>query len=187
MDECYAHTIRISNYRIRDIQQLEKILQSGCLLSRKLQRQKGYKSIDNSVLTACFNGMDYISLCDLKMNHDGYSAYNMYTKKGLSLLLDRNLPIINPTIVNPGDYNYFNVKVFLGNNRFTDLIDEVQVKNNISLSHLKGMCLSLSRFKEFYNEQYIDYYLDYLKSVLDEYGYSVPIYNLDDKEKIKIK
>ena len=187
MDEYYAHTIRISNFRIRDFDNLEKIFQCGYLLSRRGQRQNGDKSIDNSILTALFNGMDYISLCDLKMSHDGNSAYNMYTRRGLSLLIDRNIQVIVPTKLPPYDYNYFNPRVFLGNKRFTDLIDEVQVKDSIDLSHLKGMCLSLSVFKSFYNEEYIEYYLKYLKELLDEYKHDVPLYNLDSREKIKIK
>lgn len=186
MDEYYAHTIRISNFKIRDFDNLEKILQTGYLLSRKKQRAIGYKSIDNNVLTALFNGMNYISLCDLKMNHDGNSAYDMYTKRGLSLLLDRDIPVIIPQVIDQNDYNYFNIQSFLGNKRYTNLIDEVQVKGSISLEHLKGMCLSLSVFSSFYKHDYQEDYLKYLNLLLEKYHYNVPIYNLDDKEIIKI-
>ena len=185
MNEYYAHTIRISNFKIRDFDNLEEILKTGYLLSRRCQRQLGNKSIDNSVLTALFNGMDYISLCDLKMNHDGNSAYNMYTKRGLSLLIDRNIPVIIPKVIDQSDYNYFNVSTFLSNKRYTNLVDEVQVKDSISLSHLKGMCLSLSVFNSFYKDEYIKDYLKYLNILLLKYEYNVPIYNLDDGEIIK--
>ena len=183
----YAHTIRISNFRMRDLDNLEKILKSGYLLSRRKLRQNGDKSIENSVFSMLFNGMDYISLCDLKMNHDGNSAYNMYMKRGLSLLFDRDISVINPTVLAPNDYSYFNIKLFLGKERFTDLIDEVQVKDSISLSHLMGMSLSLSVFKSFYNEDYIKNYLNYLNQLLNDYEFFVPMYDLDTKEKIKVK
>lgn len=183
----YAHTIRISNFRMRDLDNIEKILKSGYLLSRRKLRQNGDRSIETSVFSMLFNGMDYISLCDLKMNHDGNSAYNVYTKRGLSLLLDHSLPVIRPTILEPNSYNYFDVKLFLGKKRFTDLIDEVQVKDSISLNYLKGLCLSMTAFSFFYNEDYINNYLDDLCQLLKDYDYDVPIYNLDTKEKIKIK
>ena len=188
MDEYYVHTIRISNFRIRDFDNLEKVLKTGYLLSRKKQRELGNKSIDNSVLTVLFNGMDYISLCDLKMNHEGNSAYNMYTKRGLSLLFDRDIPVIIPKVINQSDYNYsyFYLHFFGGNERYTNLIDEVQVKDQVSLDYLRGMCLSLSVFKSFYNDDYIENYLKYLNLLLEKYKYSIPVYNLDDKKIIKI-
>lgn len=185
MEEYYAHTIRISNFRVRDFDNLEKILKSGYLLSRKRQRQNGDKSIDTSILTALFNGMNYISLCDLSASHDGNSAYDMYTKRGLSLLFDRDIEVIKPILVSQNDYNYFNMQAFLGKKRYSDLIDEVQVKDSLSLTHLKGMCLALSVFKSFYKDDYIDDYLKYLNILLEKYNYDVPIYNLDDSKIIK--
>lgn len=187
MEEYYAHTIQISNFRIKDFDNLEKILKSGYLLSRRKLRKKGDKNISNSAFSMLFNGMDYISLCDLAKNHDGNSAYNMYTRRGLSLLIDRDIPIITPTLLPPGEYSYFDLKLFLGKERFSDLVDEVQVRDSISLSHLQGMCVSLSVFKSFYNDDYIENYLRYLEILLSDYNYNVPIYDLDSKEKIKIK
>ena len=187
MDEYYAHAIRISNFKIKDFENLEKILNSGYLLSRMMQRKLGNRGLSTSIITAVFNGINYISLCDLKMNHDGHSAYDMYIKRGLSLLLDRDIPVVKPTLIDQSDYTYYNMKVFLGKECYTNLIDEVQVKDKISLEHLKGMCLSLSVFKSFYNEEYISDYIKYLGILLNKYNYDVPIYNLDNKEKIKIK
>ena len=185
MNEYYAHTIKISNFDVKDFVNLEEIFQTGYLLSRRRQRKSGNKSIKNSILTALFNGMDYISLCDLKMNHDNPSSYNMYTKKGLSLLFDRSIPVIIPTVVSEYDYNYFNMQTSCGKDRYTDLIDEVQVKDKIALSHLKGLCLPLSVISSFHDMDYITDYIKCLNVLLAKYHYDVPIYNLDDGEIIK--
>ena len=68
MEEYYAHTIHITNFRLKDLDNLEKIFKSGYLLSKRKQRQNGDKSINTSFFSMLFNGMDYISLCDLKKN-----------------------------------------------------------------------------------------------------------------------
>ena len=187
MDEYYAHAIKISNFKVKDFDNLEKILKSGHLLSRMKQRKLGDRSLNTSIITAAFNGINYISLCDLKMSHEGHSAYDMYIKRGLSLLIDRDIPVIKPILIDENDYTYYNMKVFLGKACYSNLVDEVQVKDKISLEHLKGMCLSLSVFKSFYDEDYINDYIKYLNILLNKYNYDVPIYNLDDREKIKIK
>jgi len=187
MDNCYAHAICISYFKVKDFKILEEIFKSGYILSRNEQRKQGKRNVSNSIITACFNGMDYISLCDLMMSHDGYSSYDMYIRKGLSLLLDRDLSVIKPKLIDQNDFMYFNTYTFCGKERFTDLIDEVQVKDQISLKHLLGISLSLSVFRSFHDEEYLINYLKYVNFIQDKYNYDVPIYNLDDKSLIKIK
>ena len=95
----YSHTIRVTNFDISDVYRVKNIFKIGYLLSRNKLKDIIYdEGINISETTALFNGMDYISLCDLTMEHDEYSAYNMYTKRGLSLIFNKKLPVIKPSI-----------------------------------------------------------------------------------------
>ena len=187
MNNYYAHAISVSNFKINDFKTLERILKSGYLMSRNAQRKSGMKSLSNSILTAYFNGMDYISLCDLSVNHDGNSSYDMYIRRGLSLLIDRDITVIKPILIGDTEFNYFNTVAFCGKNRYSNLVDEVQVKDKVSLEHLKALSLSLSVFSSFHDKEYLTDYLKYTKLLLEKYNYDVSIYNLDDGCKIKLK
>lgn len=188
MEEFYAHTIEVSGFTIKDIYRLEDILKCGYILSRRNLRYIIDDCSITSEETSLFNGIDYISLCDLKKNHCGYSSYNSYTRNGLSLLIDNSIEVVTPTLLDRKEYNYYNVKSLdLINNRYTDFKDEVQARDKVSLEYLRGLTIPLSSFYVLYNEDYLNYYVGYIESLLEEYHQRVPIYNLDTWEKIKIK
>ena len=190
MNEYYAHTIRLSNFNKIDLERIEKILKKGYILSRRKLLLLGEDEIDIREETSTFNGMDYISLCDLKKEHHDYSAYNMYTKNGLSLLLSRDIPVIMPNLVEKSNRldSIFNMhKLGKGENRYSDLEDEVQVKDSISLEYLKGLCFSIKKLLSFCDEDYLYYYIEVLNFLLYKYHYPVPIYNIDDNTEIKSK
>jgi hypothetical protein len=193
----YSHTIRITNFNIYDAYRIDGILKIGYLLSRN--KLKGLIDDDDRYLceeTALFNGMDYISLCDLSCIHNEYSAFNMYVKKGVSLLFSKRLEVIKPKIVSIqmgnaifGDDAH---KLGMGIERYSDLSDEVQVRDCVSMEYLKGILLSLHTFYHYHNEIYLVEYINLLKEILETNGYHVPIINLDteneiivEKEKIK--
>lgn len=177
----YAHSFnKTDNLMLSDITKLEDILKNGALLSR---RKLGLSEED-----ALFNGMDYISLCDLEKNHPKNSAYNLYVKRGLSLLFDKELKVIEPDYIYV-DYNtlgsidmihYYGIK-----GRYSDLIDEVQVKDEVSLNYLRGIMLSLSRMQYYYSEEYIYEYLKVVSYLLDKYHLDIPIINLDNEKVLK--
>ena len=180
MEEYYAHTIRIKDID-SNLERLEQILKSGYLLSR---RNLGLDSVEDSL----YNGLDYISLCDLSKNHNGYSSYNMYVRNGLSLLLDHNINVITPTLLDYSIYTYMDVKnLDLVHNRYSDFKDEVQVKNRISLEYLKGLCIPVSMFYAMGDSNCLNNYVKRVYELLEKYNYSVPLYNIDSEEVIKIK
>lgn len=188
MENYYAHTIKITNFKIQDLYIIDSILKSGFILSRRKIKELGVKAYSKNMDTILYNGLDYISLCDLNKNHNGYSAYNMYTRQGLSLLIDHDINVITPEFIDKNSYDYYNIDDFdVVNHRFSDMRDEVQVKDSISLEHLRGICLATSTFLVSNNREYLDYYLKYLQAIIDNYGYNIPIYNLDTGEKMKIK
>ncbi len=188
MDNYYAHTIRVSDYDRYDLDILEKIFKCGYILSRNGLNKIGEKGVKVSLETALFNGMDYVSLCDLSKRHDYYSAYEMYVKRGLSLLFSHGIRVLEPIIIekNLRNLDYINNmhNLGIGVDRYSDLLDEVQVKNEISLAYLKGLSLSINSFLKSNSEEYLRYYLKNVKYLLMKYNYKIPIYNIDTGEKI---
>lgn len=187
--EYYSHTIRITNFSFIDIEKVEDILISGYLYSRRnLQKILHINNITLSEETCLFNGMDYVSLCDLSKKGMDYSAYNMYVNRGLSFLFNKDMEVIIPTVINTriDSYSFFGDAhmLGLGKERYSDLKDEVQVKDKVSLNYLEGMALSLNQMKKFHNNQYLIEYLKLLKDVLIRYQKNIPIINLDNQKEI---
>ena len=119
----YAHSIsKFDKFDFNDIIVLQKILSTGYVLSRR--------NLDLCEEDALFNGMDYISLCDLSAHHEDYSAYNIYVKNGLSLLFDKNIKVIKPVYINldKRDLNIGEKMHEFGlKGIYTDLSDEVTI------------------------------------------------------------
>ena len=104
MNNIYLHAIYPNNggYDIRNTHKiLLKILKSGAILSRRLQKKE--LSISEG-----FNGIDYISVCDYEkrnctnqdINYKNYNAYHNYVTKSLSLMfLKDDVEAITPIIV----------------------------------------------------------------------------------------
>lgn len=178
----YAHTFsKYYGFMLTDINRLEEILKSGFVLSRR--------KLNLPLKDALFNGMDYISLCDLEKEHEYNSAYNLYVKSGVSLLFSKDFKVIHPQIITL-DSCHINLEDMvhrLGmNGRYSDLSDEVQVKDSISLDYLKGLLVSLESMKESHSDRYNLDYLRVMKELLLDYNKDVPIINLDDEKEIKI-
>lgn len=175
----FSHTIsEYDTFAFGELKKLEKILKDGYLLSRR--------KLGLNVEMAAFNGMDYISLCDLSKEHEDYSAYNIYTKRGLSLLFDKSIKVIEPNYYQREirDVVYFKKihEMGLGKTRYSDLKDEVQVKNELSLEYLRGILLPYLKIMNRTCLNYANYYLDEIYSLLKQYNYDVPIINLDDEK-----
>lgn len=190
--EYYSHTIYITNFNNIDIFRLENILKTGYLFSRRILNSIFVNyDINISEKTALFNGMDYISLCDLSKVHEEYSAYNMYFKNGLSLLFDRNIDVVIPLLIKERIGELFSCNnvhdLGMGLIRYSDLSDEVQVKDKLSIEHLHGISLSINRFLHFHSEKYLIDYLKWLKYVLTKYEKNIPIINIDNYEEISLK
>ncbi len=178
----YAHSICKCENIGFNIGKLEEILKSGYLLSR---RRLGLNEDD-----ALFNGMDYISLCDLSVNHNSHSAFNFYIEQGLSLLFDNGIKVIKPNYVSVYHYGLLageKMHDYGKKGRYSDFLDEVQVKDKLSLEYLRGLSLSLKITKSFDSENNIKAYLNIIYNLLEEYQYKVPLINLDDDREINMK
>ena len=188
MKSFYAHTIKITNFARTDFDSIEKILKSGYVLSRNKIKELGEKKVSDISQNIVFNGVDYVSLCDLRKKHDSYSSYNLFTKRGLSLLFDHKIHVIKPIYICHEKNLIYNMQTLAYSvNRYSDLTDEVQVRDGISLDYLRGLCVPLSLLEEFHMRGYCEYYLNYLQELLEKYNRIVPIYDIDNNKLRKIK
>lgn len=105
----YFYAISVISDREKDfdktIHVLKQILESGYVLSRRLQGNTNSK-------TNGWNGIDYISLCnyfernatpyDNNPYYQGYNAYNTFISRSLSLIIDKKrIRAIKPKLVEP--------------------------------------------------------------------------------------
>ncbi len=163
---------------------LKKVLQSNALLSAKMQNKKFYIIL--------FNGLDYISLCDYeKKDTTNNNAYENYIRYSLSLIFPKNkINVIEPELVDMVfDYDTIRNYGLSKNKRYTDLPDEAQVKDKISLDLMTGITLPISKMKNiFLNEtRTINMVLREIEKVnilLDKYNHLVPLYDIDTFESL---
>lgn len=173
------------------IRVLKQILKDNALLSAKLQHKIG-----PSIL---FNGMDYISLCDYQKRFDKINtmdnAYEAYIKYSLSLIFPKDkVDVIIPQIIDiKYTDNYYGKMKELGlstNERYSDMPDEVQVKDRLSLDLMSGITLPISKMKNcFLNEEKTTYMvlkeIDKINELLYKYNHMVPLYDIDSFETLE--
>lgn len=177
---------------------LEHILKDQHLLSRRLQ-----KDLDPE--KGGFSGFDYISLYDNSLRgakpyannkfYEGYDSYHCYIANSLSLGFKRNnIAIIKPTLIRPVIFDWGSLEEmrYLGRyaeERYTDMPDEVQVKDKISLKNLTCLTLPVHLMVRgengtIFDENGISDCLNKTKKLLEKYGYSIPIYDLYSRTKL---
>lgn len=153
---------------------LESILSSGLILSKKERYKTDCDAIcenvpQNRVLNKTnsnnrklngYNGSEYISLTDYiircNTSRSTYCAFNLFARTGPSILLDKSrVKYIKPIIIKPFENFSKNVHA-LGESdkRYTDLVDEVQVKDRIPLVYMQGIAIST---KDIYDRIRISY------------------------------
>lgn len=164
---------------------LKKVIQSNALLSARMQNKKHH--------IVLFNGLDYISLCDYEKKDisNEYSSYENYIRYSLSLIFPKNkIEVLNPEIVDMVlDYDTIRKYGLSNGKRYTDLYDEVQVKDKILLDHMSGITLPISKMKNnFLNEsKTINMVLREIEKInilLEQYNHLVPLYDIDTFESL---
>ncbi len=166
---------------------LKQILESKALLSARLRNDMNGRIF--------YNGLDYISLCDYAKKDINFdqSAYDNYICYSLSLMFPKEaLPIINPIIIpfNGVDEAYFSRMEELGlskTDRYSDMPDEVQVKDSIPLKLMTGITLPVKRMSDIILPEAITCSIVYkqinkINELLTQYGYQLPIYDIDTFE-----
>ncbi len=129
-----------------DIQTGIEILKSGGIKSRRLLGKENVVG---------FNRLDYISLCD-KGEQDIYEddpdcAYLWYIQDQFCFIISDTISVIHPSYV-PEDiiYGPF-IKPFLDSHsekQYTNLFDEVQVRDEIPLSKIIGIGIPFADYEQ---------------------------------------
>lgn len=198
MKNIYLHGIAnmaFAEEEKESIEAIEEILTQNYLLSRIEQGKL------NNVKEG-YNGIDRISLCDydtgIEVMSEFYhplTSYEMFINQSLSFIFPKkNINAIFPIIVsnNISEEELFELQTdpqFEGE-YFTDLPDEVQVKDKLSLDYMEGITIPIeyifqqSKSLEDATKKII-YYLNNLDELLKKYKRKNHIYNLDDFQEIK--
>ncbi len=191
------------------IKVLKEILESGKIKSRRLRG-------DTDTTKGGFNGIDYISLCDFRRRNNkpyendpylkGYNSYECFIKESPSFILKKNkIAAIKPILVEPVIFDFSSRYRMckLGNatyGRFSDLPDEVQVKNEISLDRCVGLTIPIEYMIKDHKEEwfcdkknegkYITHpysleeliaYVKELKKLLETYNVGSKVYDLESQ------
>lgn len=176
---------------LEEIKKLELVLKTGLILSKAAQLQVKYNDygFDRHYNKYGFNGYNYVSLCDgIYGKDEEISAYNLFIKNSISLIIDNSVPnIIYPNIL-PKKASFYTVeqlKSFSNDNnkvRHTDLIDEVQVKDYVELKYLVGIGFPIEYLlSKARNPIYIAEFYLYMKELLKNYNHNCKIYDIDKK------
>ena len=169
---------------------LKQILLSDALLSARRQNIKDHKAL--------FNGLDYISLCDYEKRDQylikKFNAYESYIKYSLSLIFPKEkLEVITPTVIDTREMpNYYQKMEELGlsnDKRYTDMPDEVQVKDYISLDIMTGLTLPIAKMGVNYlkperSAKIVMKNVEETHKLLAKYNRDVPIYDIETFESL---
>lgn len=145
MERIFYHGI-FPNIPCIAITKMIEIIQSGAIKSRRLQ---GVTSEFG------FNGDDYISICS-KEDEKEYSkypinAYDRYISNSFCFIISDDIPAIKVRYIEV--YNDFDFETILERmiekpeQRYSDMFDEWQVKDEINLNHIIGIGIPIDESK----------------------------------------
>lgn len=181
------HTDSVEYSSKKTLELLDKILRSGAVLSSRLS---------GTPCNGNFSGSDYISLCDYERKHLGkgfkktYNGYYQYAVFDPGIMFPKDkIEVIEPIILDKIIVFYSNYRTMMrelgmSEERYSDLADEVQVKDSILIENMCGFTLPtyefLRRFKSVEHDARVTYeeVLKY-KELFDKYGFSVPFYDIN--------
>ena len=170
---------------------LYKILKCNALLSLRKQRRFNKGG---------FAGRDYISLCDYSKKdivNNGVEEYNSfygYIRNSLSLMLPKEgIEVVTPQLVDicTNSGYAFRKMELLGKSkttRYSDMPDEVQVKDEILLDNLLGLTFPthmLCGCDEAFSRDVINMILNDIDGLLKRFDRDVPIYDITTELNLK--
>lgn len=194
-NDIYLHGVIGNRYQDKisdEIETLKMILDSGAILS--LSRQG--KGSNNG-----FNGKDFISLCDLEAtqstSNKRYTAFYNYVEPSISIAFKKGLfPVIKPIIVPPISKvkDGYDIMKHYGKetvNRYSDFVDEVQVRDEIPVDIMYGITFPVNYFLDNsilptkIKYKLLEHHILQVKQLLCSYEFDVPIFDINTGMEIK--
>lgn len=169
----------------------DKILSSNALLSAN---KRGVKSYNH------FSGSDYISLSDYEKRFNtkkgNYNGYNVYARQEASIMFPKGkFDVIEPIILEHEITKYTNYRYILyilgmSNERYSDLNDEVQVKDMVSLEYMNGITLPCEYIINYWkpvkdNIIKLRDEVNKYRELLDKHNYIVPIHDIQTLDNLE--
>ena len=189
MSNVYLHSIKTTG-DIKDIDgslvDLESILDTGAILTRRARNLIGFG----------FNGTKYLSLSDYDKRYNNiyyddevfydYTAYEMYSTKALSIMIDKaQVKAITPNLVKPLDNSFMSfIRMYaaafdLISERMSDLPDEVQVYGNIYEEAFKGITIPVKEINDKVSYNKLLFVYKRIRELLEKYEYYIGIYDVE--------
>lgn len=177
---------------------LEKILKNNSVLSKRLLNELITEENIN------WDGLDHISLLDYdlecvkkiqnKPSFTDASFYSLYVEPQLSFMFKKEkLEVIKPILykrlpVYPDIIDEMHTLMMSDKERYSDLYDEVQVENQISLDKLEALTIPIefilySYYISYDKEDLIKHLKD-IKELLKSYKIDIPIYDISTRAEI---
>ena len=193
MDEhVYMHALGNNSIISDQMITFSSVFNSGAVLS--LNKQGIYKPNG-------YNGSDYISLCDYEKRakspkNTQYNSYYLFIRQSISLAFPKDkIEVITPKYISQYDKDYYDIldNMDKDNDRYSDLLDEVQVKDSIDISLLSYVTFPLdfyldqARFTKEFKYYLVNNYIKQMKSIMTYYNNLVDIFDIDSKEIIDDK
>lgn len=142
MGVLFYHGMQPRRSSLCKIKTMLEIIDSGGLKSNRL--------LGNN-LAQGYNGLDYISVCEgerfYKYLVRKESAFKLFIKNNFCFILSSDISVVKPKYLNWNHFKHYsdlvNYMNLFPDYQFSDLFDEWQVKDEISLDYVIGLGLPL--------------------------------------------
>lgn len=151
-------------YHGTSLDHLISILESREIKCRRLLNEESLKYKNRKYTNPGYNGLDYVSIC--KPNNDSsdsYTAFNIFIVNHFCLIINEEVKAVKTVTCDS-----FMVQALsdrYNNFRYSDLIDEWQVKTRITLDNVVGIAIPFQRIDHnLYDLRKIKYLLQLAKA-----------------------
>lgn len=139
----------MSKYFYHGTRTIDTILQVFNCQEIQSQRLQGFEK------SYGYNGLDYISLCKKEDNKEYVTrrknSFNGYIKGNFCFIISDEIDALKTEYKNCDNMTYEELQIFLSEHsdtRYSDMFDEWQVRDSISLKYIVGIGLTIDKILE---------------------------------------
>lgn len=173
----YHAIIKNNKYQI-----LERIFKERKILALKYVLECTKKCTFNA------NDGEYISLLSLDKNQENYDLlYDTYIKRNISLVISPLVNAIKTIYMEFDDWVYVKKKYSNLKNRYSFLMGEYQVKDNIPVDLVAAIGIPYLIFEKEYSSNYATNCIENVIDIMDNYDIHLPIVDTSNNNKVLVK